>query len=527
MIPFFLTVLLASGIPGGDPRYLQDFEFIVKAVRERGAAVKAKRIDWDAAAARLRPAFAACASDVEHVRNCMELLAVLQDGHTGVTRSSVPARDLPGKFDGLFGGGLGFAWNEGRFLLAGTVKGHPVEKEVPPGSMLVAVGGEPAGAVMARERARIIRFAGVSSDHSLFATLGNRLLPFGDRQELELGFLLPDGARKDVNVGKWGPGGKAYDRTAAQLPEGVTWAEGAVSSWLDVPWSKKAGHVRITGKMDAATQKAFDDALDRLQGLEVLLLDCRGMGGGGDGPAWRMSGRLYPKGVANGEHGRIEPSGSWQFGGPVVMLQDELEVSSAETFTWSVSETGRVISVGRPTGGWAIIPEVLECPSGILSFRLGVRDRGTPIRGIRTEGVGWPPDVPVPAGPVFTAMPDAARRLGTEILRVLQAGADREDARKAFRALVDGNVAAFRAFGKKVAAKAKGFDAEALAKAVLDDLRGELKLEAAALGLAGAGPGDDPQTARRIQALIARAKAAGLGAEAAALARRLPARGGG
>ena len=44
--------------------------------------------------------------------------------------------------------------------------------------------------------------------------------------------------------------------------------------------------------------------------------------------------------MANGLHGRIEASGSWQFDGPVVMLQDETEVSSAETFTCTSTGIG-------------------------------------------------------------------------------------------------------------------------------------------------------------------------------------------
>jgi len=124
--------------------------------------------------------------------------------------------------------------------------------------------------------------------------------------------------------------------------------------------------------------------------MEALLLDCRRMGGGTDACAWDMAGRFYPKGVSNGLHGRIAPSGSRQFDGPVVMLQDEVEISSAETFTWAMSETERCVSVGRPTGGWGIIPKGYSCPSGIVSFRLGVNESGQTVtaggRGSNQQG---------------------------------------------------------------------------------------------------------------------------------------------
>ena len=91
------SVLLACLLLGGTllaqgssrRRYLEDFEFVRDTVRKRGAAVSSKKIDWKAACARMRPLFAACKDDTEHVRNVMRLLAVLRDSHTGVTRYSV------------------------------------------------------------------------------------------------------------------------------------------------------------------------------------------------------------------------------------------------------------------------------------------------------------------------------------------------------------------------------------------------------------------------------------------------------
>jgi Peptidase family S41/Tricorn protease C1 domain len=511
-----LFAILLAPLRGPDPRYVKDFEFLVDAVRKEAAAIKTKGIDWDDAVKTFRPRFEKCASDAEHVKNVMELLATLRDSHTGVLDHKVKGESLPGKFDGLFGGGLWFGWDQGKFVLRGIMAGHPLGTSAPLGSVLLAVGGEPAWLAMERERRRVARFLGLSSDHSFFASLGNRLLPFGDRQELEIELLLPDRKKKTVTVPRWGPGGKAFYPGEAFLPEGIKRAEGAVAGMIAAPPIKKAAYACITGSMDDATAKAFHAALDGVKAADALILDCRTMGGGSDAAAWEMNGRFFPKGADNGRHGKIEPSGGWQFAGPVVVLQGELDVSSAETFLWAMSETGRAVTVGRATGGWGIIPKRFELPSGLAAIRIGVNDRPTPIKGAHTEGVGWPPDVLVPFGPEITALGDPAQQIGLDVLRVLAAGVPVDETRAAFRDLFAGNVAKFRAFAKKAGGTAKGVDLEKWAKLVLDDLKAELALETEALKVEGVVP-DAAGASRRLPALAARAKAAGLSAPLAEL----------
>lgn len=498
-------------------RYREDFAFVAKTVKEQGAAVRSKKIDWDAVVASFRPRFAACKDDASHVRLVMELLAACRDSHTDVTKTSVPREALPSKFDGLLGGGLWFGFDRGKFYVRGVMKGHLLGDRLPRGSVLIAVGKLPAWVAMDAERRRVAAFLGISSEHSFYASIANRFLPFHGEPSLPCTFLLPDGDTRSVDVPPWGPRGKAFDPIGAFLPEGVTAAPGAVGKVLDGPGGMKLGYLKVTGSMDEATVRAFDAAFDGLKGMEGLLLDCRMMGGGGDAEAWAMCGRLFSKETKNGDQAPLKPTGSWQFDGPVVMLQDEAEVSSAETFTWALSETGRVLSIGRPTGGWGIIPKVFELPSGLASFRLGVNDRATPIRGVRTEGVGWPPEVEVPSGPVLTALDDAARRLGVSALACLRAGATLEETRKAFRAAAEGEAAAFAAFVKKHGPKAKDPELDAWPKRFLDDLKAEAALELAHLKAAEALAPDAVGAAARLPRLAARARASGLATLAADL----------
>ncbi|MCI0586103.1 MAG: hypothetical protein L0323_04590, partial [Planctomycetes bacterium] len=159
-----------------------------------------------------------------------------------------------------------------------------------------------------------------------------------------------------------------------------------------------------------------------------------------------------------------------------------------------------------------IIPNVFECPSGILEFRLGVNDRATPIRGVRTEGIGWPPDFLLPLGPSLCAAADPAREVGLDILRCLRAGADVEEARKAFASLSRGEVAAFRKGAARLARGAKGFEPERLAGLVLEDLRATLAIETALLLHPDVALPDALGAEARLAEIAPRAKAAGLAA---------------
>lgn len=500
---------MSGGGAAGDPRYMDDYKFLIDLIEKESAALKSKKLDLAVIKKTMQPKFEGAQTDVDHVKNVMELLAFLSDSHTGVLDAKVDAKALPSKWDGLFGAGLWFGQDGGKFVLRGIMKDHPLEKDVPLGSVLSAIDGRPAWLAMETEKRRVAVFQGISSDHSFFASCANRMLPFGDRQTLELTFLLPDLDTKKVKAARWGPGGKAFYPATAFLPDGLAFADGAISKMIRLPHSDAVGYLKITGSMDDATAKSFDVAFDALKGSKSMILDCRGMGGGGDASAWRMNGRFFSGGVDNGRHGKIAASGDWQFDGPVVMLQDELEVSSAETFTWAMSETLRAVSIGRPTGGWGIIPKSFTLPSGLASFRLGVNDRPTPIRGIHTEGIGWAPDVLLPFGPKFSAIVDPERDIANAVLQLLDSGIAAKDVRDAWHALFEGDVAAFRAFGKKAAAKVPKFDADAWAKLVRDDLEGEIAMEVAALKIEDT-PGDFLGASKRLTRLSARAKSAGV-----------------
>ena len=89
------------------------------------------------------------------------------------------------------------------------------------------VDGVPARIVHERVRRQLMKWHGWSSDHFLDARLSTQFFPFGNRKTVRARFLNPDGQIADVDLVKWGPGGKGLSRAEVTLPSGVD-AEGLV-----------------------------------------------------------------------------------------------------------------------------------------------------------------------------------------------------------------------------------------------------------------------------------------------------------
>lgn len=405
-----------------DPKvYVKDFESIARTVRDHFPAFEKKGVDWKAVCAEWKPRFEACKDDETHVLHVRRLLALLGDLHTGVTDSRVEAH-VPG-FDGLFGAGTWIAAEGDHLVLRAWMPGHPLADRVRPGALLVRIDGRPTRIVHEEVRRQLRTWHGWSSPHFLDARLSFQFFPFGRKQTLPARFVNPDGEVVDVDLPRWGPRGRSLSRIAVTMPDGVRPEGKAVSTKL----TDDIGYVRILGGMDEVTRLVFFEALDQLKGVKGILLDGRGMGGGGDGAAWAMAGRFFHERTPLKHDPAIRPTGDWQFDGPVVMLQDERMISSAETFTWAMAETGRALTVGRPTGGATIIPRTFDVPSKLFRLRLGCRDRETSVKGVRPEGVGSPPDVFVPYDPVLLdRAADPVFAVGLDVLRLLVSGAPRE-----------------------------------------------------------------------------------------------------
>ncbi len=426
--------------------YKKDFDYLKRTIRSHYPAFRKKGIDWSKVCKEWEKRFAECADDETHIANVHQLLALIGDSHTGITSSKVSVRTAG--FDKMYGGGLWIATGRGRIVLRALSDGHQFSRDLDRGAELLRIDGRPARIALAEARARARKWSGWSSDHFLDARLSFQFFHM-EKDLIPATFLNRDGKIEEVRVPRWGPGGRVISRAAVTMPEGVAPEGKVVSKKLN----STIGYIRILGSMNAATRDAFFSAFDALEGSDGIILDCRGMGGGGDSPAWAMAGRFYSKKTPLGSSRALEPTGDWQFDGPVVMLQDEREISSAETFTWAMTETGRAVSVGRPTGGATIIPRVFNAPSGLFSFRMGTHDRATPIRKIKPEGTGTAPDVFVPYEPeLLKRHHDPTLAAATDIVLFLAIGAERE-------AVVDYYGGILGADPERVKKSRKNFDA--------------------------------------------------------------------
>ena len=358
--------------------YEKDFTFLEK-----------KGVDWKMVCAEWRPKFREAKDDKEHLRNVHQLLATLGDSHTGVTTSKA-GEHVP-SFDGLYGAGMWIAVEGGDLVLRALMPKHHLAYKLPPGSELTEIDGRPAAEVHGSVRKKLRTWHGWSSTHFLDARLSFQFFPFGDERKLRAKFRTPDGKVRAVDLPRWGPGGRGLSRQAVTMPDAVLLRGLAAAGRID----QEATYLRILGGMNEATRVQVFSQIEHqnVQSGKSMMLDCRGMGGGGDAAAWAIAGQFFTTAPS---HGRVQIHAAGRVTGPVVMLIDERMISSAETFTWAMTETNRVVTVGRPTGGATIIPTSFDAPSGLFSFRLGVTDRKTPGKGVQPEGKGTAPDVYVP-----------------------------------------------------------------------------------------------------------------------------------
>lgn len=153
----------------------------------------------------------------------------------------------------------------------------------------------------------------------------------------------------------------------------------------------------------------IDFILQALAGAKGIIVDVRDNGGGSDSNGKAIAGRFadkkrlyryfkYKNGPGHNDFARlqedfIEPSGSMQFTGPVVLLTDRYVFSAAEDFVMAMKEFPKVTSMGDTTGGGFGNPVNRELPNG-WKYRLS-RWVEYDSKMKCYEGIGYPPDIPI------------------------------------------------------------------------------------------------------------------------------------
>jgi carboxyl-terminal processing protease len=369
-----------------------NFDRLWRAMAKHYPYFEEKAIDWDAMYARYRPQIEEATSDAAYFTLIETMLAELNDAHTDLRPSLV--------------------MNQGCFFAATReMDGQAVVVQVGPtgynagleiGTVILEVDGRPVEEALAHVDLRL-RKGSTSRQQRRRAFQFLVHTPLGS--ERDLAFETPDGTLRmatlacteEVVEADSGGGGDVWDFllpvmrpeiVSQQLPSGL-------------------GYIRVP-TLGANLVAEFDAALNELMDTPGIILDLRGNGGGNSAYGDQIAGRFLSEPFVYGRDyyaGRL-PTRAWRawmpfevtprapvYSGPVVVIMETVNMSSAEQFLIALVDSGRVETVGRPTGGASGNPVVFRLP-GAHNVRFSTadfhRNDGTPI-----EGVGLTPDVEV------------------------------------------------------------------------------------------------------------------------------------
>jgi carboxyl-terminal processing protease len=354
-----------------------NFERLWRAMADYYPYFDLKGVDWEEVHGRYLPQVEAAQSDEEYFAAIGAMLAELNDAHTGL---------IAPRF------GI-----ECRFALIREVEGQPV----------VTLAGPTAQEVGLEQGAVVLAVDGRSVEETLAAVtplLPGVSTPWHQRC-LAFASLLgtpPDGVREVVFESPAGEQQTVMLQCihAERLSDTGPLVVGErLSSGL--------GLIRIP-TFGSGTGHDLVAEFDALMDAPGLILDLRGNGGGSTSIAEPMAGRFLgvPFTYARDSYRARLPQRGWRlwlewrvaprqpvYTGPVVLLIDTANVSTAQAFTVALVDSGRAQTVGRRTGGASGNPITFRLPGGGLArFSVGSVRR---MDGASLEGVGIIPDVSV------------------------------------------------------------------------------------------------------------------------------------
>ncbi|MBD3175131.1 MAG: hypothetical protein GF320_08115, partial [Armatimonadia bacterium] len=170
------------------------------------------------------------------------------------------------------------------------------------------------------------------------------------------------------------------------------------------------GYLLIGSLGDSRLTEPFDEALAQMRDAPGLIIDVRFNGGGNEALGQQIAGRFvsepsvyamhqYRAGpglteLADPQQRVLQPRGPWTYQRPLVVLQGEITMSSAEAFVLMLRQAPNVTTMGAPTAGSSGNPEDVQMGGGVVvrvPRWLALTPNGQPF-----EGEGIPPDIPVP-----------------------------------------------------------------------------------------------------------------------------------
>lgn len=132
------------------------------------------------------------------------------------------------------------------------------------------------------------------------------------------------------------------------------------------------GYIAMTGGFNRTTAEEFKQAMAKLkaQGLEKLILDLRGNGGGLVGQAYQVASAFLPRGqVVFTQKGRVSgTSGTYPSNNnnpdntPLVVLVNRGSASASEIVAGALQDHDRALIVGEPTFGKGLVQNPFPLP---------------------------------------------------------------------------------------------------------------------------------------------------------------------
>lgn len=378
---------------------------------------KVPNLDWDSLYVSYLPKVVATRSTQEYYNSLQSMMALLNDGHTGVFFSE-ELRELytrPSIFTKLV---------QDKVIITEVIDPKLTKLGLVPGTEIIQVNGEDVKAYVARE---VRPYVSSSTEHyRIFAQYNYQFLIGKKGTTVELTYLDPTG-KKLTNTIK-------YDWSPIEYFQNKKLLE-----FKMLP--NQVAYVALNGFHDEKIKADFDSIYPQLSKAKSVILDIRNNGGGDSGNGWYIMERLTNKNfpLVKWESRNYQATKrawggtqSWYgdqydykitntdtsdyFHGPVVVLTSPYTFSAAEDFLGAFVQAKRGLIVGEPSGGSTGQPLFFRLPGG-GSARVCTK-RDYLMDGTEWVGKGFMPDIYVaPTIQDIKAGKDTVLNKALEVLR--------------------------------------------------------------------------------------------------------------